>query len=230
MKNKKVLIVDDDKKIVDLLTDYLKREEFSVSTLNRGDKVIAEVKSSSPDLIILDIVLADKDGMTICREIRSFSNVPILICSAKTHEIDRILGLEIGADDYICKPFSPREVVTRVKNILKRVCDKQDESMLVAGPIIIKTDDHVATIFGKQLKLTPNEFALFKILATRPGKVFTRNDLILYLKKNDFDDNIRTIDSCIKNIRKKISYTSPEINIIRTFYRTGYSLDIPSHA
>jgi two-component system, OmpR family, response regulator BaeR len=228
MKN--ILIVDDDKKIVDLLTDYLKREEFSVSVLNRGDTVIDEVKSNLPDLILLDIMLPGKDGITICREIRSFSNVPILICSAKTDEIDRILGLEIGADDYICKPFSTREVVARVKNILRRLCDNQDESMLVAGPIKIKLDDHIATIFGKQLYLTPNEFTLLKILATRPGKVFTRNDLITNLKDSDFKGRTRTIDTHIRNLRKKISNISPEVNIIRTFYRTGYSFDIFSNA
>jgi two-component system, OmpR family, response regulator BaeR len=226
MKDKKVLIVEDDKKIADLLTDYLIREGFNVSVLNQGDGVTAEVRNNPPDLIILDIMLPGKDGLSICSEIRSFSKVPIVICTAKIDEIDRVLGLEIGADDYICKPFSPREVVARVKAVLRRLVDNQDVQMMVIGPIIIKPDSHNATIFDKQLNLTPVEFELLKILAIHPHKVFERNDLISNLKGCDPECNVRVIDSHMKNLRKKIDDISPGTNIIRTVYGMGYSLEL----
>jgi len=230
MEDKKVLIVEDDKKIADLLNDYLTMSGFNVSVLNRGDGVVAEIKKNVPDLIILDIMLPGKDGITLCTEIRSFSKVPIMFCSAKIEEIDRVLGLEIGADDYICKPFSPREVVVRVKAVLRRLADNQDERMLVIGPIIIKQDSHNAAIFGKQLNLTPNEFELLKILTIYPHKVFNRSDLMSNFKRYDPKCNIRTIDSHMKNLRKKIEEVSPGANVIRTVYGTGYSLNVSTDA
>ena len=230
MENKKVLIVEDDKKIADLLSDYLVMAEFNVSVLNRGDGVIDEVRRNPPDLIILDVIIPGKDGISICNEIRSFSKVPIMFCSAKTEVIDRILGLEIGADDYICKPFSPREVVVRVKAILKRFADNQDERMLIVGPIIIKSERHEATISGRQLNLTPVEFDLLKILAIHPHKVLKRNDLLSNLKRCDPECKVRNIDSHMKNLRKKIDDVSPGANIIRTVYGIGYSLDVLSEA
>jgi two-component system, OmpR family, response regulator BaeR len=228
MGDKTVLIVEDDKNISDLLSDYLKMAGFDVSVLYQGDVVITHVKNNSPDLIILDILLPGKDGITICREIRSFSKVPILICTAKTHEIDRILGLEIGADDYICKPFSPREVVARVKTILRRLCYNQDESMMVVEPVVINSDTHNVMIFGKPLHLIPDEFELLKILATHSGKVFTRNNLISILKRYNLEGNIRTVDNHIKNLREKMDYISPDCDIIRIVHGIGYSLAIPS--
>jgi two-component system, OmpR family, response regulator BaeR len=228
MKDKKVLIVEDDKKIADLLYDYLIMAGFNVSVLNQGDGVTAEVKNNPPDLIILDIMLPGKDGISICGEIRSFSKVPIVICTAKIDEIDRVLGLEIGADDYICKPFSPREVVARVKAVLRRLVNNQDEQMMIIGPIIIKPGSHNATIFDKQLNLTPVEFELLKILANHPHKVFGRNDLISNLKMCDPACNVRVIDSHMKNLRKKIEGVSPGANIIRTVYGIGYSFEVSS--
>jgi two-component system, OmpR family, response regulator BaeR len=226
MKNKKVLIVEDEQKIVDLLIDYLGMAGFHISVLNSGDGVISEVKKNPPDLIILDIILPGKDGITICSEIRSFSNVPILICTGRIDEIDRILGLEIGADDYICKPFSPREVVARAKALTRRNGSNEYEATLVIGPIIIKPESHIATIFGKKLNLTPNEFELLKIMASRPGKVFTRSDLISNLKGVNPGGDKRIIDSHMKNLRKKIDNISPQADIIRTVHKFGYSLDV----
>jgi len=228
MEDKKVLIVEDDKKIADLVCDYLIAAGFSVSVLNRGDWVVDEVRNNPPDLILLDIMLPGKDGISICSEIRLFSNVPIIICTAKVEEIDRILGLEIGADDYICKPFSPREVVARIKGMLRRCNGTQDERVLVVGPITIGLENHKATIFDKQLHLTPNEFELLRILTSNPHKVFRRNDLMLNLKRYDPECNDRIIDSYMKNLRKKIDGVSPGTNIIKTVYKIGYSLDVPS--
>jgi len=230
MAAKKVLIVEDDKKIADLLSDYLTMAGFKTSVLNHGDEVIPEVRNNPPDLIILDVMLPGKDGITICSEIRTFSKVPILICTAMTQEIDRILGLEIGADDYICKPFSPREVVARVKAVLRRFPDDQNESVLAVGPIIIKSLSHTVIISGKQLDLTPNEFELLKTMAAYPGRVFTRSDLVSILKRNCHGGDIRIIDTHMKNLRKKIEDRSEHADIIKTVYGIGYSLDVSSDA
>jgi len=145
----KVLIVEDDNKIGILLSEYLVDAGFKVSFLIRGNRVIHEVKNNPPDLVILDIMLPDKDGMTICSEIRSFSKVPIIMLTEKVEEIDRLLGLELGADDYICKPFSPREVVSKVKAILRRTYSEPVKKKLVTGPITINPDMHNATIGGE---------------------------------------------------------------------------------
>jgi two-component system response regulator BaeR len=228
MTGNKVLIVEDDKKIALLLVDYLTMSGFKVSVLNRGEKVIPEVRNNAPDLIILDIMLPGKDGISVCSEIRTFSKVPILICTAMTEEIDRILGLEIGADDYICKPFSPREVVARVKAVLRRVPNDPDDSVLAVGPIIIKSLCHTVTVSGKQLGLTPNEFELLRAMAAHPGRVFTRADLVLILKRNCNGVDIRIVDTHMKNLRKKIEDTSEHANIIKTVYGIGYSLDLSS--
>lgn len=231
MAEKKVLIVEDDIKIANLIGDYLTTSGFKISILVRGDGVVDEVRNNPPDLIILDVMLPGKDGISICSEIRSFSKVPILFCSARIDDIDRILGLEIGADDYISKPFSPREVVARVKAVLRRTAPYiENESELVAGPIVIRPESHRATIFGKQLDLTPNEFELLKILAAHPGKTFTRNHLASNLKGYDQESNLRIIDSHMKNLRKKIDNCSPDINIIKTIYGVGYSIDVSPDA
>ena len=230
MAEKKVLIVEDDIKIAYIMRDYLAMSGFEVIVLDRGDGVVDEVRNNPPDLIILDIMLPGKDGISICSEIRSFSKVPILFCSARIDDIDRILGLEIGADDYICKPFSPREVAARVKAVLRRTSYVDNESELVAGPIMISPESHRATIFGKQLDLTPNEFELLKIMATNPGKTFTRNHLASNLKGYDEENNLRIIDSHMKNLRKKIDNCSPGVNLIKTVYGVGYSIDTSSNA
>lgn len=230
MRDKKVLIVEDDKKIAILLSDYLAMAGFKTAVINQGDKVIPEVRNNPPDLIILDVMLPGKDGITICSEIRTFSKVPILMCTAMTEEIDRILGLEIGADDYICKPFRPREVVARVKAVLRRIPDDQCESVLTVGPIIIKSLSHAVTISGKQLDLTPNEFELLKTMATHPGRVFTRSDLVSILKRSCHGGDIRIIDTHMKNLRKKIEYNYERPDIIKTVYGIGYSLDVSSDA
>jgi len=223
----KVLIVEDDKKITELLSDYLKQEGFQFSVLTRGDMVIHEVRRNPPDLIILDIMLPGKDGMTICRELRTFSKVPILILTAKVEEVDRILGLEFGADDYMCKPFSPREVVTRVKAILRRTYSEPIKSGLIAGPITINLDEHNVTVWGKTLRPTPNEFELLKLMVSQPNKVFTRIDFVSSLQGYDFDGSERIIDSHIKNLRKKMDEILPGNNLIQTVYGIGYSLSIP---
>jgi len=224
MANHKVLIVEDDKRIAELLRDYLIQSNYDVSVLNNGAGVIYEVRQNPPDAILLDLMLPGKDGLTICKEIRSFSRVPILILTAKVEEIDRLIGLELGADDYICKPFSPKEVVARIKAILRR---STPEERLVAGPITIKSESHTVIIKGSTVRLTPIEFELLKILISRPHFVFTRSDLVSKIQGYDFDGYDRTIDSHIKNLRKKISQILPGEDIIESVYGIGYKFRLP---
>lgn len=227
MSKKRILIIEDDKKIADLLKDYLEQASFNVSLLNHGDSTISEIRANPPDLILLDIMLPGKDGMTICREIRSFSNLPILFITAKVEEIDRLLGLELGADDYICKPFSPREVVARVKAVLRRSHPEPGEEKLIAGPIVLRPTSHKTTINETDLHLTPNEFELLKVLMSQPDRVFTRSDLVSKIQGYDFDGYDRTIDSHIKNLRKKIDEHLNGQMVIRTVYGIGYTFNMP---
>ena len=222
MMSRHILIVEDEKKIADLLCDYLKAAGFRTSTQNNGERVIAQIKKDPSDLILLDIMLPGKDGMELCREIRQFSNIPIIMITARVEEIDRLLGLELGADDYICKPFSPREVVARVKAIFRRLNAEPLTHNLVSGPISLDYKTHQVMIDKQVLNLTPNEFGLLKILMSQPNRVFSRNELINRVQGYDFEGYDRTIDTHIKNLRKKIAQKLPGQEIISTVYGVGY--------
>ena len=222
MMSRHILIVEDEKKIADLLCDYLKAAGFRTSTQNNGERVIAQIKKDPSDLILLDIMLPGKDGMELCREIRQFSNIPIIMITARVEEIDRLLGLELGADDYICKPFSPREVVARVKAIFRRLNAEPLTHNLVSGPISLDYKTHQVMIDKQVLNLTPNEFGLLKILMSQPNRVFSRSELINRVQGYDFEGYDRTIDTHIKNLRKKIAQKLPGQEIISTVYGVGY--------
>jgi two-component system response regulator BaeR len=223
-----ILIVEDETKIAELLRDYLEAASFGVSCLYQGDGVVSAVKENPPDLILLDVMLPGKDGMEICRAIRKFSSVPIIMITARIEEIDRLIGLELGADDYVCKPFSPREVVARVKAVLRRVHPEPDAKRLVAGPIRLNEETHQVTIDDEDLKLTPSEFGLLKVMMTHPGRVFSRNELINKVQGYDFEGYDRTIDTHVKNLRKKIHARLPGQDIISTVYGVGYKFSEPS--
>jgi two-component system response regulator BaeR len=225
MTAKHILIVEDEIKIAELLCDYLKAAGFRASAQNNGDRVIAQVKKDSPNLILLDIMLPGKDGMQLCREIRQFSNVPIIMITARVEEIDRLLGLELGADDYICKPFSPREVVARVRAVFRRVHAEPREDHLVVGSISLNDETHQVMIDKKVLNLTPNEFGLLKIMMSRPNRVFSRSELISRVQGYEFEGYDRTIDTHIKNLRKKIARRLPGREIISTVYGIGYKFN-----
>jgi len=223
-----ILIVEDETKIAELLRDYLEAASFAVSCLYQGDGVVSAVKENPPDLILLDVMLPGKDGMEICRAIRKFSSVPIIMITARIEEIDRLIGLELGADDYVCKPFSPREVVARVKAVLRRVHPESDAKRLVVGPIRLNEETHQVTIDDEDLKLTPSEFGLLKVMMTHPGRVFSRNELINKVQGYDFEGYDRTIDTHVKNLRKKIDSRLPGQEIISTVYGVGYKFSEPS--
>jgi two-component system response regulator BaeR len=228
MTSKHILVVEDEKKIASLLCDYLKAAGFRTSTQNNGDRVISQIKQDRPDLILLDIMLPGKDGMELCREIRQFSNIPIIMITARVEEIDRLLGLELGADDYVCKPFSPREVVARVKAVFRRVHPDPRAHNLVVGSISLDDETHQVTIDKQVLNLTPNEFGLLKIMMNRPHRVFSRSELINRVQGYDFEGYDRTIDTHIKNLRKKIARQLPGQEIISTVYGIGYKFNASS--
>ena len=228
MTSRHILIVEDEEKIASLLCDYLKEAGFRTSTQNDGDRVIAQIKKDPLDLILLDIMLPGKNGMELCREIRQFSNIPIIMITARVEEIDRLLGLELGADDYICKPFSPREVVARVKAIFRRLQAEPKTHNLVVGSISLDDKTHQVMIAKQLLNLTPNEFGLLKIMMSQPNRVFSRNELINRVQGYDFEGYDRTIDTHIKNLRKKIAQELPGQEIISTVYGVGYKFTASS--
>lgn len=219
----RILIVEDEPKLGQLLIDYLRAASYAPTLITRGDQVLQFVRQTPPDLILLDLMLPGVDGLTLCKEIRRFSEVPIVMVTAKIEEIDRLLGLEIGADDYICKPYSPREVVARVKTILRRC--KRQQNVLPAGeesPLIIDEGRFQASWHDKLLDLTPAEFRLLKTLSHEPGKVFSREMLLNHLYDDYRVVTDRTIDSHIKNLRRKLESLDEEQSFIRAVYGVGY--------
>lgn len=224
-KREQILVVEDEVKIAEVLRDYLLKEGYQVCCLHRGDAVVRKVHELSPSLILLDLMLPGLDGISVCREVRRFSEIPIIMVTAKVEEVDRLIGLEIGADDYICKPFSPREVVARVKAVLRRTT-KSDATKpgLSVGPIYIDEQAHAASANNEQLNLTPSEFGLLKVFIAAPGRVFSRSELINKVQGYQFDGYERTVDSHIKNLRKKIADKLPDQDVIITIYGVGYKL------
>jgi len=229
MTHEHILIVEDEKKIAELLRDYLNGAGFKVTCRDRGGQVVDYVRKNPPALILLDIMLPDADGMDICREIRKFSNIPILMITARVDEVDRLIGLELGADDYICKPFSPREVVARVKAVLRRIGRTEPAAKLVVGDLTLDAAVHRATVGEDLLDLTPSEFSLLRVLMTYPDRVFTRSELLDKVQGYQFEGYDRTIDTHIKNLRKKIAERLPEREIIHTVYGVGYKLMVSAH-
>lgn len=192
--------------------------------IHRGNQVLPYVRNTPPDLILLDLMLPDIDGLTLCREIRRISEVPIIMVTGKTEETDRLLGLEVGADDYICKPYSLREVVLRVKTIL-RCCKEMCRRHTHQDPdntLIIKEDFFQALWCSQPLDLTPAEFRLLKALSQEPGKVFSREQLLKHLYNDYREVTIRTIDSHIKNLRRKLHVLDTRQSFIRAVYGIGY--------
>ncbi len=219
---RRILIVEDEPKIAALLRDYLAAEGYATEHRAKGTGVVDAVRQAPPDLLLLDLMLPGKDGLSICREIRAFSTLPIIMLTARVEEIDRLLGLELGADDYICKPFSPREVVARVKTVLRR---SSAAGTSIEAAIKLDADAFAASIAGKSLDLTPVEFRLFNTLAAHPGRVFSRNQLmdILYVDHRVVSD--RTVDSHVKNLRRKIVDAGGNDDWVQSIYGMGYKFE-----
>ncbi|MBW9262677.1 MAG: response regulator [Candidatus Thiodiazotropha sp. (ex. Lucinisca nassula)] len=221
----RILIVEDEPALANLLEDYLRAAGFRTDAMREGSGVVEAVRDNPPDLILLDLMLPGKDGLEICREIRAFSDLPIVMVTARVEEIDRLLGLELGADDYICKPYSPREVVLRVKAILRRLQPAKDRAESVAG-LELDESRFSASYRGVTLELTPVEFRLLKTFTDQPGRVFSRTQLMDHLYTDQRVVSDRTVDTHVKNLRKKLNAVSPEEEIIRSIYGIGYKLEL----
>ncbi len=218
-----LLIVEDEKKIAELLRDYLKTIFTKIEIISSGDLVMSSVKQNEPSFIILDVMLPGVDGFELCREIRATSSVPILFLTARVSEIDRILGFEFGADDYVQKPFSPREVVSRVKAILKRVEGGVSQSSVVISHngLTLDVNRHSAMVDGKEISLTKTEFDILKILMKQPNFVFERGFLVQKVMGYDYAGYERNVDAHIKNLRNKISKATKR-EMIQSIYGVGY--------
>ena len=227
MTNHQILVVEDEVKICQVLCEYLRRAGYAASWLTRGDEVLPNVRKNPPALILLDVMLPGMDGMEVCRELRKTSNVPIIMITARVDEIDRLLGLELGADDYVCKPFSPREVVARVKAVLRRSLSPPEGKHLVAGEIALDENKHQVLVGGREVKLTPCEFQLLKALVAHPNRVFSRGELLNVVQGYDFEGYERTIDTHIKNLRKKVATMVPDRELVSTVYGIGYKFNDP---
>jgi DNA-binding response OmpR family regulator len=226
--NEKILVVDDEVNLLNVIKDYLSKESYEVFTASRGSKALEMFRDIEPDFIILDLMLPDLSGENICREIRKESDVPILMLTAKSTEDDKVTGLYIGADDYLTKPFSPRELVGRVRAILRRSrgnSELTDSLEFNNKDLCIDIPGHRVTKSGQEINLTPNEFKVLLAMAQNPRKVFSRSHLVSHAFGYDFEGYDRTVDTHIKNLRQKIENNVREPKYIVTVYGVGYKFE-----
>jgi two-component system alkaline phosphatase synthesis response regulator PhoP len=228
MAQHKVLVVDDDKKTVELVKAYLERDGYKVITAYDGKDALAMARESHPDLIVLDLMLPGIDGLEVCRTLREESDVAIIMLTARTTHDDRTSGLDIGADDYVTKPFSPKELASRVRAVLRRLPGERGPDEISNGDLTISFRNHQVYLNDKSLDLTPVEFKILGILAKEPGRVFSRPQLITDAFGYDFDGFDRTIDVHILNLRKKIEADPGKPKYIKTVYGAGYKLEVPT--
>jgi two-component system, OmpR family, response regulator BaeR len=229
MNKQTILIVEDEAHIAEILIAYCKNTGYSVEHLSSGKEVVKFVEDNNIDLILLDLMLPDIDGLEICKKIRSFSEIPIIMITAKGEEIDKLLGLEFGADDYICKPFSPREVMARIKTVLRRASNNNLETdsadIIKHSEFEMKINAFEVTFKGQFLDLTPREFLIVRLFLENSGRVFSREEILIYAYSDTFDVSDRNIDTHIKNIRKKISQIAEEADPISSVYGIGYKFN-----
>lgn len=223
-----ILIVEDEPKIAQILVDFLTIEGFATQVIHNGDEAEDAIRTKTPDCVILDLMLPGKDGLSICKDVRKFSQVPIIMLTARVDEIDRLMGLGFGADDYVCKPFSPREVVARVQAILRRAtfaAPSSDETCILTFKHISLNTERFECEINKQVtELTPVEFRLLKTLMSRPGAVFSRESLMQSCYEDARIVSNRTIDSHMKNLRNKVALTNDPQPILQSVYGVGYKL------
>lgn len=215
----RVAIVEDERELAALVADYIEAAGWTAQVFGDGAAALAAIRHSPPDVLVLDLMLPGLDGLSLCRAVRAQSTLPIIMVTAKVEEIDRLLGLETGADDYLCKPFSPRELVARIKALLRRAGYRAPA---------LHIDDHGRRILahGQDLQLTPTEFALLAIMARRPGQVFSRASLLDLAAQDNLDVADRAVDSHIKNLRRKLAAAFPDTEAIASVYGLGYRLEM----
>ena len=220
---KTILVVDDEAKIVDLARDYLEHAGFGVLTAADGRAGLALVRSRTPDLVVLDLGIPEPDGLDVIRAIRRDSNLPIVVLTARDDELDKLIGLELGADDYITKPFSPRELVARVKAVLRRSePDEAPGDLIRAADVTLDVARRRVEAGGRSIELTATEFELLATLARRPGRIFTRGQLLDALRGASFESYERSIDTHVKNLRRKLESDPRAPRYVLTVYGVGY--------
>lgn len=223
-----IIVVEDEPKIAQILVDYLGQADFGVTLISEGTDAVETIRANAPDMLILDLMLPGKDGLSICREVRQFSNVPVMMLTAKIDEIDRLIGLELGADDYVCKPFSPREVVARVRTILRRVASPPApliDDKLSYQNVVIDLQRYECLVSEHLVELTPVEFKMLAGLMRRPGQVLSRSQLMNLCYSDDRVVSDRTIDTHVKNLRKKLFRSGDDQELIHSIYGVGYKID-----
>jgi two-component system response regulator BaeR len=228
MPRSTILIMEDEPKISHLLRDYLQQAGYETRESLNFDQIQCWVEQEEINLILLDWMLPGMSGLEICQQLRTISTVPILMITARVEEIDRLKGLDSGADDYICKPFSPREVVSRVKAVLRRT-NHEDHAELTAGPLRLDQTTHQVWVDDSEVVLTPNEFGVLKVLLQRPGKVWSRESLLQQVQGYQFNGYDRTIDTHVKNLRKKLATYGLDSSIV-TVYGIGYRFQLLEHS
>lgn len=226
--DKQILVVEDEPKLAQVLIEYLQQLGYQTHWIDNGLAVIPWVRDYEPDLVILDLMLPGRDGIDIFRELRTFCDIPVIMATARVDEIDCLLGLELGADDYVCKPYSPRELVVRVKNILRRVnrtVVTQTPMAATQAPLTIDSDYMEAKVNGRKLDLTPVEFRLLKHLFDNLAKIYSRAQLLDFIYDDHRIVSDRAVDSHIKNLRRKLNRAFPDRELIKSVYGVGYKLE-----
>lgn len=218
--NNELFIVEDEPELAAVVADYARAAGYRPALFADGAEALAALRKHTPALVVLDLMLPGLDGLSLCRALRGFSDVPVVMVTARVEEIDRLLGLEAGADDYLCKPFSPRELVARIKAILRRCAPAQKR------PVEIDAGARKIAVNGRPLELTPSEYAILSVLAGRPGQVFARAQLLDLAFPDSLDVTDRAIDSHVKNLRRKIDAIAPGLEAIHSIYGLGYRFDL----
>jgi two-component system alkaline phosphatase synthesis response regulator PhoP len=220
--SKSILVIDDEPQIADLCRDYLVAAGYTVLTAGDGAKGLALARRERPDLVVLDLMLPGMDGLDVCRALRQESTVPIIMLTARVEESDKLVGLELGADDYLTKPFSPRELVARVRTVLRRAGGAGPLEVIRAGTLTLDRARYKVLLPGREVTLTPTEFEILAALAAQPGRVFSRGQLLSAARGVAFESYERAIDSHIRNLRRKIEPPEDEPQYILTVHGVGY--------
>jgi DNA-binding response OmpR family regulator len=218
----RILIVDDEKQIVDIVEAYLQREGYIALTASDGNAALEMARKDRPDLIVLDLMLPGLTGWDVCRALRAESDVPIIMLTARDDTTDKIVGLELGADDYVTKPFDPKELISRIRAVLRRYAARPQQSLIRLGALTIDLEKRVVSVHSRPVDLTALEFDLLWVMARNPGRVFSRAELLDKLQGEAYEGYERTIDSHIKNLRRKIELDSDRPRFILTVYGVGY--------
>ena len=229
--SKKILVVDDEPQILKVLIAYLEKAGYQVFSASDGISALSVFQKENPDFLILDLNLPGMDGLDVCKAIRRDSNIPILMLTARVEEADRLIGLELGADDYVIKPFSPREVVARVKTILRRAAAETSKpEIITVGDLVIDLEQHSVQRAGVSIDLTPTEFDILVTLAKQPKRVFSRLQIMELAQGDAFEGYERTIDAHVKNLRLKLEPNPKKPVYIQTVFGIGYKLEVNKNA